>query len=112
MTDKTADTETKQIQALKACPLSQDELYNKYKYLVAKYPNSDSVKDLQYRTLSNTWRELGLSAKAIGVLGLLSYWSSNNMDYDGYTVARISPTNGCALAKNGLEASKTATDTP
>lgn len=90
MTNRTADTETKQIQAVKACPLSQDELYNKYEYLVAKY-NSDSVKDLEYRTLSNTWRELGLSAKAIGLLGLLAYWSSRNMDYTGYTVARISP---------------------
>lgn len=89
MTDKTT-ADTKQIQALKACPMSQDEICNKYKALAVKY-NSDSVKDLQYRTLSNTWRELGLSAKAIGLLGLLAYWSSCNMDYTGYTVARISP---------------------
>ena len=90
MTNRTADTETKQIQAVKACPMSQDEIYDKYKALAVKY-NSESVKDLQYRTLSNTWQELGLSVKAIGLLGLLAYWSSRNMDYTGYTVARISP---------------------
>lgn len=90
MTEKTADT--KQIQALKACPLSQDEIYKKYEYLVAKYPNSDSDNEHEpYRTLSNTWRELGLSAKAVGLLGLLAYWSARNMDYQGYAVARISP---------------------
>lgn len=88
MTNTETAANTKQIQALKACPMSQDEIENKYKGLAAKYPNA---ADPQYRTLSNTWRELGLSAKAIGLLGLLAYWSSRNMDCKGYTVARITP---------------------
>lgn len=87
MTNVETVADTKQIQALKACPLSQDEIESKYKALAAKY----NAVDPQYRTLSNTWRELGLSAKAIGLLGLLAYWSSRNMDYNGYTVARITP---------------------
>lgn len=86
MNNRTA-ADTKQIKALKACPLSQDEIYNKYKGLAAKYKAADP----QYRTLSNTWKELGLSAKAIGLLGLLAYWSSRNMDCKGYSVARINP---------------------
>ena len=88
MANNETTAESKQIQALKACPMSQDEIEHKYKGLAAKYPNA---ADLPYRTLSNTWRELGLSAKAIGLLGLLAYWSSSNMDCKGYSVARINP---------------------
>lgn len=88
MTNTETVADTKQIQALKACPMSVDEIYNKYKALAAKYPNA---ADLPYRTLSNTWKELGLSAKAIGLLGLLAYWSAQNMDCKGYSVARINP---------------------
>ena len=87
MTNVETVADTKQIQALKACPMSQNEIYSKYKALAAKY----NAVDPQYRTLSNTWRELGLSAKAIGLLGLLAYWSSRNMDCKGYSVARINP---------------------
>lgn len=86
MDNKTADT-TEQIKTMVAIPLLIDEISDKYKDLKAKYP---STKDLQYRTLSSTWREQ-VSAKAIGLLGLLAYWSSNNMDYDNYAVARINP---------------------
>lgn len=72
MTNETV-ADTKQIKALKACPMSQDEIENKYKGLAAKYPNA---ADLPYRTLSNTWRELGLSAKAIGRrTGALLTWT-------------------------------------
>lgn len=88
MTNTETVADTKQIKALKACPMSADEIYDKYKGLAAKYPNA---ADLPYRTLSNTWRELGLSAKAIGLLGLLAYWSAANMDCKGYSVARINP---------------------
>jgi DNA-binding CsgD family transcriptional regulator len=88
MTNTETAANTKQIKALKACPMSQNEIYNKYEALAAKYPNSDNEP---YRTLSNTWKELGLSAKAIGLLGLLAYWSSRNMDCKGYSVARITP---------------------
>lgn len=79
---------TEQVKTMVAIPLLITDIEDKYKDLAAKYPNA---ADLPYRTLSNTWRELGLSAKAIGLLGLLAYWSSSNMDYDGYSVARINP---------------------
>ena len=87
MDNRTADN-TEQVKTMVAIPLLITDIEDKYKDLAAKYPSS---KDLEFRTLSNTWRELGLSAKAIGLLGLLAYWSSSNMDYDGYSVARINP---------------------
>lgn len=87
MDNRTADTTT-QVKTLVASPLLITEIEDKYKDLADKYPNA---ADLEFRTLSSTWRELGLSAKAIGLLGLLAYWSARNMDYDGYSVARINP---------------------
>lgn len=86
MTNRTADT-TKQVKTLVASPLLITEIEDKYKDQAAKYPNA---ADLEFRTLSNTWQER-VSAKAIGLLGLLAYWSARNMDYDGYSVARINP---------------------
>lgn len=86
MDNETAET-TKQVKTMLASPLMLEEITDKYKDLKAKYPN---VKGLEYRTLSSTWKER-VSAKAIGLLGLLAYWSSRGMDYDGYAVARINP---------------------
>lgn len=86
MDNRTADN-TEQVKTMVAIPLLITDIEDKYKDLAAKY----NAADLQFRTLSSTWRELGLSAKAIGLLGLLAYWSSRNMDYDGYSVARINP---------------------
>ena len=85
MTNRTADT-TKQVKTLVASPLLITEIEDKYKDLADKY----NAADLEFRTLSNTWQER-VSAKAIGLLGLLAYWSARNMDFDGYSVARINP---------------------
>ena len=85
MTTETADT-TEQVKTLAASPLLITEIEDKYKDQAAKY----NAADLQFRTLSNTWRER-VSAKAIGLLGLLAYWSARVMDYDEYSVARINP---------------------
>lgn len=82
---ETADT-TKQVKTLVASPLLITEIEDKYKDLADKY----NAADLEFRTLSNTWQER-VSAKAIGLLGLLAYWSSRNMDFDGYSVPRINP---------------------
>lgn len=87
MDNETAETTTEQIKTMVAIPLLIDEISDKYKDLADQY---QSVKGLQFRTLSSTWRE-SVSAKAIGLLGLLAYWSSRNMDFDEYSVARINP---------------------
>lgn len=88
MTNETIADTTEQVKTMVASPLLITEIEDKYKDLLDQYPSS---KDLQFRTLSNTWRELGLSAKAIGLLGLLAYWSSRLIDYDEYSVPRINP---------------------
>ena len=84
MTDNT----TKQSNTIALAPMSAKQIKDKYSDLVAQYP-VDKAGKVQYRTLSNEC--LAASAKAIGLAGLLAYWSAYDLAQESYIVPRITP---------------------
>lgn len=83
-----ADNTTKQSNTIALAPMSAKEIKDKYRDLVAQYPVNQAAK-VQYRTLSNEC--LFASAKAVGLAGLLAYWSAYDLAKESYTVPRITP---------------------
>lgn len=83
-----ADNTTKQHDTIAKEPMTAKAIKNKYKDLVAQYPVNQAGK-VQYRTLSNEC--LFASAKAVGLAGLLAYWSAYDLVQESYTVPRITP---------------------
>ncbi|MDC2845181.1 hypothetical protein PO185_05820 [Limosilactobacillus mucosae] len=83
-----ANNTTKQHDTIALAPMSAKQIKDKYSDLVAQYPVNQAGK-VQYRTLSNEC--LFASAKAIGLAGLLAYWSAYDLVNESYTVPRITP---------------------
>lgn len=83
-----ADNTTEQRNTIAQAPMSAKQIKDKYKNLVAQYP-VDQAGKVQYRTLSNEC--LAASAKAIGLAGLLAYWSAYDLVQESYIVPRITP---------------------
>lgn len=83
-----ADNTTKQHDTIALAPMSAKQIRDKYKSLVDQYPVNQAGK-VQYRTLSNEC--LAASAKAIGLAGLLAYWSAFDLVKESYIVPRITP---------------------
>lgn len=83
-----ANNTTKQSDTIALAPMSAKQIRDKYRDLAAQYP-VDQAGKVQYRTLSNEC--LFASAKAIGLAGLLAYWSAYDLVKECYIVPRITP---------------------